>query len=731
MIKVNNVEYFEAIKKAQFEVGVYSNYIHDVLEPAILEGDWDRFETLDIGFDTNGKSLGKIGDNDAWRKLQPFFEPDFKKTNAIDFTFNGEVIERNLRNQMKSLALRMLWISPLDYSFGVIYKTVVDLKKFAKPILSEGGNCFSHIDYNFLDRLIKKGCTGIGLEKGEKLSSINKLFKEKSGLPFEVSTESILGHTDFDLAIESSKQFTVVPQRLFYKALSESELLVNKLHANRDELKQLIKYQINFKRNIYQGYAKHAAQGMRRRSDGSIMWCLENAKNYKKKSQSYIKEFLTLKSPTEKEVIELLYKHKPAIKESFYDHCYPERHITVCGYSVSNFGEAEQLLQTLSGGCVWAMIARSGIRIDEMHDLHTINGCKKETISGHDIYIINADLNKTVKGIQSKQDEFVTTELSLKAYEVLQVIHKPLRDMNNSHKFFHMFRGNFGAPQKQHLGSQVKRWFVKTLKNDLVMTEDDIRDLKISDPEMTFKAGDEYRFTPHQLRRTFAYYLIGYELLSFPQLKQQFSHLSLAMTRHYAKNASKFQRLRSTNSKEKHLYTDINDERIRQKAQIYLNIFKKLANKERVAGGKGKAFAKAMMKKGNLAFKDKTDNDMLTLAYWEKSIRDGRHHIHAVAPSIYCTSRNCDLRTQVNFIECVDCDNDYIVDAVYAEAARKEAEISMNYDIENNELTPQTASESYIKITAAQRIMDDLGIDYEPVEFPSQVNELLISHTGA
>ena len=52
----------------------------------------------------------------------------------------------------------------------------------------------------------------------------------------------------------------------------------------------------------------------------------------------------------------------------------------------------------------------------------------------------------------------------------------------------------------------------------------------------------------------------------------------------------------------------------------------------------------------------------------------------------------------------------------------------MLYDIENDELTPQTASESYIKVKAAERIMEDLGIDYEPVIFPDEVKNLLIPY---
>jgi uncharacterized protein (UPF0216 family) len=199
----------------------------------------------------------------------------------------------------------------------------------------------------------------------------------------------------------------------------------------------------------------------------------------------------------------------------------------------------------------------------------------------------------------------------------------------------------------------------------------------------------------------------------------------MAMTRHYAKNASKFQKIRQ---KKKTLAHEIDEERIDQKARVYLNIYQKLANKERVAGGKGKEFAKNMMKTDRNLFKDKVDNEMLSLNYWRKQIRTQNRHIHAVAPGIYCTSTTCGLRTLVNLMECVDCKNDYILDAVFAEAKRKEAEIHMLYDIENNELTPQTASESYIKVQAAERIMDDLDINYEPVIFPDEVKSLLIPY---
>lgn len=101
-------------------------------------------------------------------------------------------------------------------------------------------------------------------------------------------------------------------------------------------------------------------------------------------------------------------------------------------------------------------------------------------------------------------------------------------------------------------------------------------------------------------------------------------------------------------------------------------------------------------------FTDRTNNDMISLAYWENVIRKKKRHLHVIASGVICTSTNCSMRTSVSFLDCVDCDNDYVIDAVFAEANRKSAEINMLYDIEHGELTPQSAAESYKKIEAAQ-----------------------------
>ncbi len=729
MIKLTDLERLESIKLAQKNVGVYGNYLHDILKPAIKRGNWDEFEALDIGFSVTGESLGKIGDNEAWKKLHYFFEPNTKSKKTLDFTLNDGVIERNLRNQLKSLALKMIWLSPQDHSLNTIYKTITNLKKFVSPLLKEGYNSFKHISFDFIETLILNDSTDINFNRSSIYEGLNKLFTEAKGLPFNVALDQNVSAGKFELALIEPEQHTVIPQRIYYLGLQKSEELINKLYPIKDELADLGDYIATYYDKVYLNYAEHLISDSSKRENGKINWYLgkTNARA-KKRTEAFQKAFLDLNLPTKSTIITLLNTCNPELKHDYMHKFSPTLTLKSLGKTITGINEAQSLFKELNGGCLWGLMSRSGMRGDEAHSLNTTMGCTTEVISKQPIYIIHTELSKTVKGIQSKQDEYVTTEVGKKAYEILNELHKPLRKLHpENNQFFHKVIGDCSAINKKDLNRHSQSWFNDVLSEELNLTNEDIIDLKTSDPKQTFNLDERYYFTGHQLRRSFAYYLVGYELLSFPQLKQQFSHVSLAMTRHYAKNASKFQKFRKH---KQNLANAYEEEKIRQKAEIYLKIYKKLANKERVGGGKGKEFAKSMSKESRNLFKDKVDNDMLSLNYWIKQIREQKRHIHAVAPGVYCTSTACSLRTQVNLMECVDCKNDFIVDAVFAEAKRKEAEINMLWDIEHDELTAQTASEAYIKITAAERIMQDLDFDYEPIVLPKAVQDLLIPFTG-
>ena len=719
------IEKQNALINAQNNIGSHTNYLKDVMAPAIKSEDWEQFELLEVGYWVTGEPLGKVGDNDAWRKLHTFFEPYSSHVNALDFLLDGKVLERNFANQLKALALIMMWLSPKNYSFSTIVKTVRGLKKFAKALLADGHNSFESLSFECIETWMLNNTTSLDFESEHIYPPLNKLFVEKTRLPFKVSLTQSLTPSHFGLTSKEPKQFTVIPQRLYYLGLQQSEALVNELYPIRNELSKLSNYIADYHEKAYQGCSEYFASEHSRFKNGGVQWYLSKAtRQDRERKINFQDAFLKLDNPSQKSIFELLTKHKPEIRTEYIEKFLPNRQFMVGDKVIKGLTEARALFKSLNGGCIWALVSRTGMRSDETYHLHTTNGCTTETISGQTLQIIHAELSKTARGSQSKQDEFITTEIGRKAYELLQELHSPLRKRHpNSHAFFHSVKQECSALKKKELGRHLRAWFKSVTGEKLALTNDDIIDLKVSDPNLSFHIGEEYVFSGHQLRRSFAYYLIGFELCDFPQLKQQFSHVSMAMTRYYAKNASKFQRIRE---KKQNLAHAIDEERVEQKAQVYLGIYNKLANNERVAGGKGKEFAKSMMKTERNMFRDKVDNDMLSLSYWKKQILDQKRHIHAVAPGVYCTSTGCSLRTQVNLLNCVDCKNDFIVDAVFAEAKRKEAEIHMLWDIEHDELTPQSASEAYIKITAAERIMNDLDVSYEPVTLPQEVKQLLI-----
>jgi len=712
MILINNPEHQELVKQSQASVGVFTNYLEDVLKPALLRADWLELELLDIGFDANGNSLGEIS-SDRW-ELADFFHPNDKsKRKALVFTDKKRVIERNLKNELKVLMLTMLWVSPHDYSLGACYKYLNTFKHLTKPILAEQANTFSHLTNELLAEWVQAENTGINFKASIIYDVLNKLVIEKSFLPFDINIEGHLVAKDFNISINESKQKMAIPQRIYSHLLNHCDQEVNRLYSIRDNIQKLSNSLVEHKKKQLQAYAKYIHQK-------GVIDYLDGAS---KSNLTFKNAFELLNSPSENEVYQLVKRYVPSVNNNFTNA--PSYSTVFENKKITSLREVELILSQCTSTCSVLVIALSGMRTDEFYRLHTINGCDSKVIQGQTIYWLNADLSKIKKGRQARQDTFVTTETGMKAFEVINAIHKPFRESCPVGKrdFIHTYNGGFSSTTKNGLRGNILRWLKAEFGSGLALTTDDIRDLQVSDPSRELGVGDTFIFGLHQLRRSFAYYLIGYELLSFPQLKQQFSHFSFAMTRYYAANTSKFQALLKN---KKTLCSEVNQERITQKAELYLKIYERLANNERMAGGKGKSFVEKRLKGDNNLFTERKHNDLLTLAYWEAKLRKGGRHIHVIAPGMYCTSVNCSLRTEVSLIDCVDCENDIIVDTVFAEAKRKEAEEAMHYDILHDELTPQSATECEMKISAAEQIMTDLGIDFEPVTYPQEVSDILI-----
>lgn len=284
MIKLSDLDHQNKLLKAQQNVGAHTNYLIDVLKPAIERGDWDELEVLDIGFTVTGESLGKIGNDEAWRNLQSHIEPQAKTPRNLEFTNDGKVIERNLKNELRVLILKMMWLSPHNYSFGTLYEALNNLKKVINPLLNEGMNTLSALDFDRLETWVLTGFTDIDFERDQIYNGLNRLYVEAKSLPFEVNLNKKLNVSDFGLNLKEPEQFTVIPQRLYYVGLQKSEELIDEAYALRHELEQLADYITSYFEKAYIGYAKYLVSGDARKKKWWYQMALSQVERIKQKA---------------------------------------------------------------------------------------------------------------------------------------------------------------------------------------------------------------------------------------------------------------------------------------------------------------------------------------------------------------------------------------------------------------------------------------------------------------
>ncbi|MEF1341350.1 site-specific integrase, partial [Vibrio rotiferianus] len=189
------------------------------------------------------------------------------------------------------------------------------------------------------------------------------------------------------------------------------------------------------------------------------------------RTTAFQQAFTALNSPNEEETLALAQLYKPEIEHDYLDRFHLERKLTIVQWTITSLREALALFKKLSGGCLWGLMARAGMRSDEMYNLNTVQGCTEDIIDRQTIHVIHANLSKTAKGSQSIQDEFVTTEIGMKAYEVLQALHTPLRKIHpSSQSFFHKITGDFSELAKKELGRHSQAWFINAMGEEIALT---------------------------------------------------------------------------------------------------------------------------------------------------------------------------------------------------------------------------------------------------------------------
>ncbi|MGF1759882.1 hypothetical protein L4D76_18480 [Photobacterium sagamiensis] len=713
------------------------DYMTNVVKPLFLAQDWDSINKLPVLIGDNGDVLISFKD-DIWPIRKHLGDTGYDHTKLANLHFFaydyagtqveiGASLPKRFKLELKLFAYYCLFLAPkLPATLTTVYQTVGPLKTLAMESSEYGLSSFEELTVPKLREMIELGYVEI---QQKTIPSLNLLTKAVE-LPLNFDTRGKFTSKEFPSLLDrDGEQNQVIPLAVYKTLFEQTEAVVNEFYSIRNDLADKLRDVQNRQRE----YIEHVIVKAIRTGSGFGGYLKQREadkiiERFKSEGVVLVDNFSEGERWRELfDEIEPIFRGvniKPhttprmrKMKTKGYD-------LEITGHRWEGLAEFKDTLSEIDAACRFLTQALSGMRTDELWRIHPDFALQYAHIKGQKIYLLTTRQSKITKGSGTVNDVYVTTEMGAKAYQLLNAIHKPLREnfTINKNRFFGGFKGFLKRkPQgkdTKNINKYVKRWLA-----DYKLSDDDIDQLNMSNPDRTTNlvAGEAFKFNPHQLRRSLAYYLIGFELLAYPQLKQQFSHFSVAMTRWYARYADSFARM----------HRQLEAERLDQKAQIMARIHKKIANGERIGGGKASEIHKNMAKNGKSYYAEGDGGRVMSVEYWKRTIKSGVQHIHAIAPNMYCTSASCSMRITIDLSDCVDCGFDLFEFATYAEHVRKEAEVALYLAEEMDEINPPNVARQVVQIKSAEKLMADMGVPFEPVEIPKEWEDMVIHWEAA
>ncbi|MDE1318234.1 site-specific integrase [Vibrio aestuarianus] len=690
------------------------------LKPLILAGNYTALNNLTIYKDEEIEI--KFSD-DKW-----LFRESLVKGKAIqNLTFEplendkallltSPIDKVNFINQIKCYALVVIKLSPEVITLSTLYSRLYYIRKVMTLALASRLGGFEQITLEHFREWIKNGES---FSSDMAFSGFNSLLSHSLYLPFNITT-GIVTFKSLNITPTKPTGKNAIPFRIWSEVLSTLTKQVHYLYEHRDEIEQVPQH-------IVENGFEAQRVTIEKLRNGEVGFHPETVKSAPKTYVKFIQELKDAGIPLidygkNEQWLHIFKKHQPTLNYTNLR----KKEYKFLGKTYT-IGELNRYLSDCWNSCSSLCLFLSGMRVDELYALHPEFGSQKldlpigrSVTRSEKIYIFTTRQSKITRNTQKLDDVFVTTIDGYKAFQVLRALSKaylPYLKSRHDTMFANTKSVLPKARNKSSLHYAITRYLnMKGLFN-LTLTQKDIDALSVSEGAHPHQAGDILNITPHMTRRSLAYYLVGYELCSLPALKQQLSHFSMAMTRWYARNATK--------------YTDfwriIEDERISQKADICVRIFEKLANGERLSGGKGAAYLREIQQNPNY-FNEGVNQQLLSKSYWEEMLKTGAQHLHAIAPSMYCTNSDCSMRIAIDLTECVDCEFDYIEDVAYAEGTRINAMYKIERLLAEGELNPSSASKCYMDILASEQIMRDLDFNFEPYCPTKEIRDMVINY---
>ncbi len=646
------------------------------------EGQFDKLDIVTVCKDRDGQVTASFGQS-VWNCM-----PFSRNKSANNLNFKEFDHTPKLQRELKLITYGWLFNKSLKnkkaVKFSSVYTRLSAIKRayqflFKSNHYSLNALSQSNVWVEFENYLIDRDCSQSALEK--TLISINTATDLASWHRLELGLPYIQSNIKSkSLSLKEVQQTLVIPERLCDAIYGKAIELVEGAYPHRKliaDTEKSLQDNYNAAKRELDVKIKLGATFAFMNTDG----CIDGHK--------YASAIVDNKPQEQRKILSTLANKLPNIKLTDGDHF--QRYL-------SNLITASYII---CGGF-------SGMRDSELNKLAP--GCYyKDTFEGRDYHMLQSHSFK----LGEKRETWVTAASSKIAIELMTVLTENWRkDVNYPNEKYantlwvNQYKRSIPPVLINNWSERLKRF---CRQFDFSVTEADYQECLMSNPRSLVRVkedvvpGQPWPLTPHQFRRTLAFYCIKNRFGTLVALKQQFKHLYLSMTEWYTNGGklASFHNLK-IDDKMRNLLADIDAECTANK------IFKQWHSDETLSGTHGKAIMKMR-------------GDVPTIyGSWEviyKAVKEGKLTLHGSMHS-YCKSGyDCDMDGVVTPQFCVDCGSgSSIIDEQQAKWWQKKHNSLIAYMASGDDISVTERSHYITQIRAAENVMSDFGMIYTPFE---------------
>ncbi|RTP93724.1 hypothetical protein EKN38_25195 [Enterobacter sp. WCHEn045836] len=486
----------------------------------------------------------------------------------------------------------------------------------------------------------------------------------------------------------TSQQTLAIPERLADEIFGTAIEMVEEAYPYRREIAKT-------EQALQDNYLEGKALLESKIESGAITWLTDNTGSIKD-THRFAQEILKL-SPE---------SHKTIVKRYLHDFSlrYLSKH--------KPFNTYYNLLITACYICCGAF---SGMRDSELSEL-TSDSYFTDEFDGRVFHILQSWTFK----MGQKKTTWVTAPVSGKAIQLVSVLTESWRNeynlcSGNPTQVIWLSRIRRSRPPAFSNWHNRLRNFCKQF--NIKVTESDYQECMDSNPnsfrkiQKTIKQGELWPLSPHQFRRSLAFYTIRHRLGTTVALKQQYKHLYLQMTEWYTEGG--------TVARLKNLAVDNQLQELLDNTKLEETtnkIFSFVHSEGTLSGSHGKAI---------VAMRSDIPHIYSSWDIIYQAVKSGLLTLHGTLHSYCKNGYNCDMDGVINPAFCVNCsDGGSIIDEENAKWWKQKHYTLTEYLSSALSVSPSVYSHCITQIRAAESVMKDFGMTFSIYKHPVEIVEL-------